>query len=119
MSWVRRTVITPPAHTCAPPMREVWVTLPGMPPGPRGEPAGKPRRHRLPDGPDGSRGDLWRCDDCGALWCVGEPGRPRGGYLGGGLAWIPATWWQRLRHRQKVANGDQTTGIPRPETQDR
>lgn len=46
MSWVLRTIPTAPGHVCRPSMREVWVTLPGMPPGSRGEPVGKPRRHR-------------------------------------------------------------------------
>lgn len=68
MTWVRRTE-PEQKHECAPPMRctASWIEIA------YGEP-----------------GDLWRCDDCGTLWEVGQMG----------LAWLPATWWQRWRHRK-------------------
>jgi hypothetical protein len=100
VSWVRRTERPVPAHACAAPTVEWFVTLPAPPPLPSGVGGGgKPHRVKFRDRPDGERNDLWRCDDCGRLWRIGEPDRPAGGYVGGGLEWMPATWWQRWRNR--------------------
>jgi hypothetical protein len=82
MSWVRRAV---PRHTCAPPV------------GTFGD-------------PQASQGDLWRCDECGQLWRVGRAcgicaaygDRPHRGQCQVGLAWRPATFWQRLRYHRRI-----------------
>ena len=95
MSWVSRT--TAPEHTCEPPMRQRLVTIPSasMTPGVQTKPL------MMPPEPDGLRDDLWRCDDCGQLWRIGDPDLMVGGYAAGGPVWRPATLWQRLRHRAK------------------
>jgi hypothetical protein len=108
MSWVRRTEDAAPAHVCEPPMREVVYTLPAMPPPPKGwqgnEPS-KPSKMRATE-IDGKQGDLWRCDDCDRLWRIGlhctvcTRGYSHYGRCGRTVAWLPATLWQRLRHRK-------------------
>lgn len=107
MTWVRKTpVLDPDQHRCAPPMRLVTYALPGFN---SGQAISYDEKQVA-----GSFGDLWRCDDCGELWRIGnscddcDPRPPggrcmRGGYHPGGLAWRPATWWQRFRNRKKVA----------------
>jgi len=52
----------------------------------------------------GSTRDLWRCRYCGRLWVV--TGGCRSGCTPGepcflGLAWGPATLWQRWRNRRR------------------
>jgi hypothetical protein len=103
MSWVRKTTVDTPGHTCQPPTRERFFRIPS------GFAAGtEPIGHR-DTVPAGEWNDLWRCDDCGRLWRVGnscdycDPSPPggrcfRGGYHAGGHAWRPATWWQRWRY---------------------
>ena len=102
MTWVRRGE-TSPVHNCDLPMREAWCTVPPPSPlasGARPDTPSGMQRLRLPDVPNGQRGDLWRCDACGRLWRVDyRPDENRGGHRAQGLEWLPASWWQRLRHR--------------------
>lgn len=114
MTWIRHTKPEAPAHRCTPPTAERFITLPAPPPPPagwQGHSPPKPRRAKLDDVPAGAWRDLWRCDDCGELWRVGngcsacDPSPPsgrcvRGGYHSPGYAWRPATWWQRFRTRR-------------------
>lgn len=55
--------------------------------------------------PDGTPGDLWRCDDCGKLWRFADrPDLNAGrGYLVRHPGWEPASVWQRIRHRKEPA----------------
>ena len=54
--------------------------------------------------PEGTRDDLWRCDDCGKLWRLGSAcdacetyrGTPHAGQHSVGYGWRTATLWQRL-----------------------
>lgn len=77
MTWIRRA--KPPSHTCDVP------------------------NHSF--GPNGSRGDLWRCDVCHDLWRIGlacDTCDRNGGFEHPGVhqvgnTWRPATVWQRLR----------------------
>lgn len=74
-------------HVCGPPMRDTGIL---------GQASGR-------------LGDLWRCDDCRKLWRVGRIcdncdfyGVHRGGGQHAvGLAWRPATVWQRIRNRRR------------------
>jgi hypothetical protein len=83
MTWVRRAGA--PAHVCKPPRWDGYVTSPA-----------------------GELGDLWRCDDCRELWRVGRScaacdafgHSSHGGQCMVGLAWLPATLWQRIRNRR-------------------
>ncbi|RCG31920.1 hypothetical protein DQ384_05085 [Sphaerisporangium album] len=81
MTWVRRA--TPQSHRCKAPND-----------GHRGNPTGQ-------------SGDLWRCDECHALWRIGHAcdacdrySTPHPGAHAVGLAWRPARWWQRLRYHR-------------------
>lgn len=82
MSWVKRTPIPASTlpHRCQPPETE-------RPP--EGTPTHMSWLFLVPDG--GPR-SVWRCDVCCRLYRVVR------GTLDGRLLWMPATWWQRLRH---------------------
>lgn len=82
-------------------MREFVYQVPSMfvAPGPQAE-----MEHREAV-PDGRMGDLWRCP-CGALWRIGDAcdacdrfgeWRAHPGMHALGVAWRPATLWQRIR----------------------
>lgn len=69
-----------------------------------------PMRGGYTRSPDGSIDDLWRCDDCATLWRIGYAcppcdarghSWPHAGTCVIGLAWRPATLWQRIRHRRQ------------------
>lgn len=105
MTWIRK-VRSGPDHRCGLPAREVVHELPSMsarPPTTAAET--RPLEFRFKE-PDGRIGDLWRCDTCRALWRIGDAcdvcdrhGGWRPPHLGGhalGIAWRPATLWQRL-----------------------
>jgi hypothetical protein len=99
MTWIRRAA--PPAHTCVPPMRERIVHVPSTSLTPRVQVVPM----KPPPEPDGAQGDLWRCDDCGRLWRIGDvcdlcdAGRDwHPGFCSAGSVWRPARWWQRVRH---------------------
>lgn len=103
MTWVSRKADKAPDHACEPPMREVTYTFPSASLNPDARPT--------PDSfetPAGHLGDLWRCDECAALWRIGRacdvceaygPDQHRSGQCRVGMAWRPASWWQRWRHR--------------------
>jgi hypothetical protein len=98
VSWVRRA---DDVHECKPPTR---LAVTQLPTGPVAAPTGW-MEARLPGVVlvDGRLGELWRCDDCGRLWCVGRACDVRYQNVGqhrDGLKWRPATWWQRIRHRR-------------------
>lgn len=75
-----------PAHSCRPPGR-TWLAIVR---------------------PDAKLGELWRCDTCSKLWRVGRAcatcdlygDHAGGGHCLVGLAWRPATLWQRIKHRK-------------------
>lgn len=77
MTWVRRST-EPDRHGCDPPTTNAAL---------------------LTTLPEGSVGDLWRCDVCDALWQV--TGRwDRRLHRLVESEWCPASWWQRLTHRK-------------------
>lgn len=87
MSWIRRQADEPPPHVCP---------LPEQGPCPWPEPVAGTRE-----------GDLWRCGECGRLWCAGDAcecngHRPHYGLHILGLKWRRATLWQRLLNRREV-----------------
>lgn len=82
MTWIKRA--QPPAHVCEPPSR-IERGYVGV--------------------PSGAVGDLWRCDDCRALWRVSDAcdlcdlageWPMRDGHHVVGSTWRRATLWQRL-----------------------
>lgn len=85
MTWVRRATSDP--HACQPPTHGGYALT-----------------------PMGRLGDLWRCDDCGALWRIGDAcdlcdwageWRAHDGGHALGVTWRPATLWQRIRYWKK------------------
>lgn len=106
MSWIKRKdeVEAVPTHPCEPPLLQ--TNMVGY------------------DIPDGEIGDLWRCDECGELWRVGDAcddcdrrgvtsGRcaGHGGYHGRCGQWRPATRRQRRKYRLPggVESGNEET----------
>jgi hypothetical protein len=91
MTWVRQASdVFDKQHECVCPVRDQGTVL-------------------TVTRPAGEFGDLWRCDDCGRLWRLGndcdtcDPAPPggncrRGGHHPQGLKWRPATLFQRLTH---------------------
>lgn len=100
MTWVRKTPTEAP-HACATPTYEAVYQFPLL----MGEGPGTEHRETVPDG---SLGDLWRCDECNRLWRVGlvcdlcdrHGDYPHGGMHATGYRWRPARWWQRIAHHR-------------------
>lgn len=108
------------------------------PPDPRGgyvyRPSDHAEPHRCPLPAEWEDGAVWRCPE-GHLWVVDDAcgacrtvrtaaARGHGGQCTVGLAWWPATWWQRRRHggitigaatraRLDMANGNRVQSFAR------
>ena len=94
---IQRREWTMYGHVCAPPLVAVPVT-PLPPVGPGGVHPLRETEQALV--PDGSHGDLWRCD-CDRLWWFVETGHRRHWWTRhrfDGTGWIPAGRWLRTRH---------------------
>lgn len=92
------------AHQCAPPMVHIPAPPPGTvalgPPPPSGLPAVDEHGRVLVLVPDGSHGDVWRCD-CDALWSFVQTGRRRhrlSRARWAGTGWVPASRTTRARY---------------------
>lgn len=102
MTWIRHQ---PRAaeHDCPTPTRQVRTELPPPPPPPNAKAGWEPgpQAYAHMRVPDGSIGDLWRCDDCGRLWRFMD----RPDFNNGRVhelrhpGWEPASLWQRIRYR--------------------
>jgi len=91
VTWIKKAPVVV-EHACAQPRKTVIHTLPSFLTG------GEKFSH-VETVPEGSVGDLWRCDTCGDLWRVDYCWPPRG-VRPSGLMWRRASWWQRLRNRK-------------------
>lgn len=75
------------------------------------------KRHECPLPAEWEDGAVWRCPE-GHLWVIGEACECRGrferhsgrGVHTVGLAYWPASWWQRRRHGGKRARLDMANG---------